>query len=152
MPVLGLDEGRERCAKLFGHSVRPTGVSYVYEAPALSEKVEKLEPGLRCDGVNSDRTAVQSVIVGAAVDARLPEPGPVDPPREEGAFSPQWTHRVDVGSEGTHRARAPACRGRRTTWRRSTTGSPPRACRCSSAAVGPDTLPTNGYWRISGSS
>ncbi|MFE9743301.1 DUF6345 domain-containing protein [Saccharothrix saharensis] len=101
VPVLTLDEGRERCAKVFGQSVRPTGVSYVYEAPPLAEKVEKLEPGLRCDGVNSDGAAVQSVIVGAAVDARLPEPGPVDPPREEGAFTPQWTWRVDVGSEGT---------------------------------------------------
>ncbi|NUT47064.1 MAG: hypothetical protein HOV94_07045, partial [Saccharothrix sp.] len=101
VPVLTLDEGRERCAKVFGTSVRPTGVSYVYEAPPLSEKVDKIEPGLRCDGVNSDGAAVQSVIVGAAVDARLPEPGPADPPRDGSSVSPQWTTRVDVGSEGT---------------------------------------------------
>ncbi|MFI9011220.1 DUF6345 domain-containing protein [Actinosynnema sp. NPDC053489] len=101
VPVLTLDEGRERCAKVFGTSVRPTGVSYVYEAPPLAEKVDTIEPGLRCDGVNSDGAAVQSVIVGAAVDARLPQPGPADPPRAEGAVGPQWTTRVDVGSEGT---------------------------------------------------
>ncbi|MFE2751372.1 DUF6345 domain-containing protein [Actinosynnema sp. NPDC059335] len=101
VPVVGLDEGLKRCADLFGTSVRPTGASYVYEAPPLAEKVAKLEPGLRCDGVNSDGAAVQSVIVGAAVDARLPEPGPADPPRQESAFTPQWTTRVDVGSEGT---------------------------------------------------
>ncbi|NUT50757.1 MAG: hypothetical protein HOV94_26125 [Saccharothrix sp.] len=101
IPVLTLDEGRERCAKVLGGNVRPTGVSYVYEAPALSEKVDRLEPGLKCDGVNTDGAAVQSVIVGAAVDARLPEPGPAQPPREDAAFSPQWTSRIDVGSEGT---------------------------------------------------
>ena len=101
VPVLSLDEGRTRCAKALGSSVRPSGVSYVYEAPALSEKVDKLEPGFRCDGVNVDGAAVQSVIVGAAVDAQLPQPGPVQPPREEAAFSPQWTNRIDVGSEGT---------------------------------------------------
>ncbi|MFD1151308.1 DUF6345 domain-containing protein [Saccharothrix hoggarensis] len=101
VPVLTLDEGRERCAKVLGASVRPTGVSYVYEAPPLSEKVDRLDPGFRCDGVNSDGAAVQAVIVGAAVDARLPQPGPVDPPREEGSLAPQWTNRIDVGSEGT---------------------------------------------------
>ncbi|XVS65415.1 DUF6345 domain-containing protein [Actinosynnema sp. CA-299493] len=101
IPVLSLDEGRERCAKVLGASVRPTGVSYVYEAPPLAEKVDRIEPGLRCDGLNSDGAAVQSVIVGAAVDARLPEPGPADPPRQQGSFTPQWTNRVDVGSEGT---------------------------------------------------
>ncbi|MEU4740377.1 DUF6345 domain-containing protein [Actinosynnema sp. NPDC023658] len=101
VPVLTLDEGRDRCAEVFGTSVRPTTVSYVYEAPALAEKVGRLEPGLRCEGLNADGAEVQSVIVGAAVDARLPQPGEGQPPRAETAFSPQWTNRVDVGSEGT---------------------------------------------------
>ncbi|WP_033442691.1 DUF6345 domain-containing protein [Saccharothrix sp. NRRL B-16314] len=101
VPVLSLDEGRDRCAKALGSSVKPTGVSYVYEAPALSARVDKLEPGFRCDGVNADGADVQSVIVGATFDTRLPEPDPVQPPRSESAVSPQWTNRIDVGSEGT---------------------------------------------------
>ncbi|WP_433268805.1 DUF6345 domain-containing protein [Actinosynnema sp. CS-041913] len=98
--VLDLTEGRARCAKVMTSSVRLTDVSYVYDAPALSERIGKLEPSFRCAGVNPDGAAAQSVTVGAAVDAALPEPGPSQPPRTEG-ISPQWTNRIDVGSEGT---------------------------------------------------
>ncbi|GAA1354755.1 DUF6345 domain-containing protein [Saccharothrix algeriensis] len=102
VPVLDLTEARGRCAKVLTGDVRLTDVSYVYEAPALAEKVARLEPGIRCSGVGPDGAAAQPVTVPAAVDAALPEPGPDQPPRAEaGGLAPQWTNRVDVGSEGT---------------------------------------------------
>ncbi|MBW4719361.1 DUF6345 domain-containing protein [Saccharothrix obliqua] len=103
VPVLDLTSARERCAKMLTASTRLTGVSYVYDAPALSEKVGRLEPGIRCAGAAPDGAEVQAVTVPAAVDATLPEPGPSQPPRVENAVSPLWTNRIDVGSEGTGR-------------------------------------------------
>uniref|UniRef100_UPI0031D9E8DB DUF6345 domain-containing protein n=1 Tax=Saccharothrix mutabilis TaxID=33921 RepID=UPI0031D9E8DB len=101
IPVLDLTAGRERCAKQFGGAAKVTDVSYVYDAPALSERIDKLEPSIRCAGTTPDGSAAQSLTVPAAVDGSLPEPGPQQPPRTEGAIAPQWTSRVDVGSEGT---------------------------------------------------
>ncbi len=98
--ALDLTAARERCGKVLTSATRLTDVSYVYDAPALSERVGRLEPGIRCSGTTPDGATASPVTVPAGVDSALPEPGPGQPPRQE-AFAPQWTNRIDVGSEGT---------------------------------------------------
>ncbi|CCH28297.1 DUF6345 domain-containing protein [Actinosynnema sp. NPDC047251] len=102
---LDLTEARTRCAKVFAADTQITGVSYAYDAPALSEKPTRLEPSIRCAGTDPNGATVQPVTLPAAVDGKLPEPGPTQPPRTEtgGGVSAQWIPRIDVGSEGTGR-------------------------------------------------
>ncbi|WP_199441490.1 DUF6345 domain-containing protein [Umezawaea beigongshangensis] len=103
--VLDLAGGRERCAEALGKNVRVGTASYVYDAPALGEEVDRLEPSFRCDGIASDGSATQAITVPAAVDATLPVPAPPQPPRQEVRSAPDAQTRstapIAVGSEGT---------------------------------------------------
>jgi hypothetical protein len=104
--VLDAAAAVDRCTEATAGAVKITEASYTYWAPALSTRLDTIEPGIRCAGVNDDGTAAQIVVVPAAVDAKLPElPGP-PPPRGERKGTVQGPSaklfgRVDVGSEGT---------------------------------------------------
>jgi hypothetical protein len=102
VPVYGLDDGRARCAKAFGESIKPGRVSYVYVAPPLEDKVEKLVPSFRCEGFTPDGSQAQAITVPAVVGSTLPEPDPVQPPRDAKSGGVQaLTESGEVGSEGT---------------------------------------------------
>ncbi|TWP49373.1 hypothetical protein FKR81_25060 [Lentzea tibetensis] len=101
VPVYDLDRGRERCAKVFGDGVRPGKVSYVYVAPPLEEKVDRLLPSFRCEGVTADGSQAQAITVPAAVGSTLPAPDPGQPPRDTSAKISPLVESGEVGSEGT---------------------------------------------------
>ncbi|ASW55547.1 DUF6345 domain-containing protein [Plantactinospora sp. KBS50] len=117
VPVLDLAAGRERCEKAMGGAVTVREPAYAYYAPALAERLDRVEPSFRCAGVNGDGTPAQVLFVPAAVDASLPELPPPPPPRDNslrdnglranslGATGLQASIQAygvaDVGSEGT---------------------------------------------------
>ncbi|WP_330270829.1 DUF6345 domain-containing protein [Lentzea sp. NBC_00516] len=97
--VNDLEYGAKLCQKYLGASVKPE-VSYVYVAPPLEEKVDKVEPSFRCAGRNDDGGAPQAITLPAAVGAEMPQPGPGQEPRPEQQFKSQAVG-TQVGSEGT---------------------------------------------------
>ncbi|SFR26542.1 hypothetical protein SAMN04488564_11032 [Lentzea waywayandensis] len=97
--VNDLAYGAKLCQKYLGASVKPE-VSYVYVAPPLEEKVDKIEPSFRCAGRNDDGGAPQAITLPAAVGAELPQPGPGQEPRPDAQFKSQAVG-TQVGSEGT---------------------------------------------------
>lgn len=122
--VLDTEAGTERCAKAAGGNLRIRDAAYAYQAPALSAKVDRIEPSFRCSGVNPDGSEAQVFFVPAAVDAELPvvsdppqppRPRPLRPGADAGtpvpgasrpavAGSGSFTQAygvADVGSEGT---------------------------------------------------
>ncbi|GAA3870712.1 hypothetical protein GCM10022243_40080 [Saccharothrix violaceirubra] len=100
VPVLDQAGARERCLKVLGADTRLSGVSYVYDSPALDEKVDRLEPSVRCLAEVADTPSAQAVTVPANPSASLPQPDPTPPPREA-SFGTASIPRVDVGDEGT---------------------------------------------------
>lgn len=106
VPVLDAKAARNRCAKVMGDSVRIRAATPVYYAPDLSTPLKRLEPSLRCSGVNTDGSAAQTLVLPAAVDTVLPEMPPPPPPREPRREQlwrglPQAANLIEVGSEGT---------------------------------------------------
>lgn len=97
--VNDLAYGAKLCQKYLGASVKPD-VSYVYVAPPLEDKVDKIEPSFRCAGRNDDGGAPQAITLPAAVGAELPQPGPGQEPRPDAQFKMQAVG-TQVGSEGT---------------------------------------------------
>ncbi len=97
--VHDLATGAEICQKYLGAQVKPD-VSYVYAAPALDAKVDKIEPSFRCAGRNADGGAPQAITLPAVVGAELPQPGPGQEPRPDAQFKIQ-AGGTQVGSEGT---------------------------------------------------
>jgi hypothetical protein len=97
--VNDLAYGAKLCQKYLGASVKPE-VSYVYVAPPLEDKIDKVEPSFRCAGRNDDGGAPQAITLPAAVGAELPQPGPGQEPRPEQQFKSQAAG-TQVGSEGT---------------------------------------------------
>ncbi len=91
--------GNRLCQKYLGAEVKPD-VSYVYVAPALESKTDKIEPSFRCAGRTQDGGAPQAITLPAVVGAELPQPGENQPPRPEQQFKSQGVG-TQVGSEGT---------------------------------------------------
>lgn len=96
--VHDLTYGTKLCQKYLGAEVKPD-VSYVYVAPALDQKTDKIEPSFRCAGRTADGGAPQAITLPAVVGVELPTPQPVQPPREQ-SFKAQAAG-TQVGSEGT---------------------------------------------------
>ncbi|SDH41587.1 hypothetical protein SAMN05216553_12158 [Lentzea fradiae] len=99
--VNDLAYGTKLCQKYLGAGVK-AAADYVYVAPALEDKADKLEPSFRCTGRTDDGGAPQAITLPAAVGAELPQPGPVQGPRPDAA--PQFQAQAagtQVGSEGT---------------------------------------------------
>lgn len=97
--VNDLAHGAKLCAEYLGAEVKPD-VSYVYVAPPLEQRVDRIEPSFRCTGRNSDGGAPQAITLPAAVGAELPVPQPPQSPRPEARFEVQ-AGGTQVGSEGT---------------------------------------------------
>ncbi|MFI7603275.1 DUF6345 domain-containing protein [Actinoplanes sp. NPDC049681] len=100
--VLDAGEAMARCAKAMGEGIRVSAATPVYWAPALTAALQRIEPSLRCSGVDGSGAQAQRVVVPAAVDATLPEPpAPQEPRPGGGKITSRAYQRVDVGSEGT---------------------------------------------------
>ncbi|MGH1542443.1 MAG: DUF6345 domain-containing protein [Arenicella sp.] len=118
--VVKRDEAFKRCAtwtfdnKGSSHAVK--NASLAYFAPPLSEKIETLEPSIRCESTDENGAASQVYFVSALIDAK---PAPIEPSpqknrenRKNRKFSDFFDfslintahaafNRRDVGSEGT---------------------------------------------------
>ena len=101
VPVLDAAGSLQRCARFMGTGVRVTSATPYYFAAPLSTSLSRLEPSLRCAGVDAGGAATQAVTLPAAVSAALPSMPDPQPPRPRVAPQPRAYHRVDVGSEGT---------------------------------------------------
>lgn len=97
--VHDLAAGAKLCQKYLGAEVKPE-VSYVYVAPPLEEKVDRIEPSFRCAGRTQDGGTPQAITLPAVVGAELPQPGPGQEPRPDAQFKAQAAG-TQVGSEGT---------------------------------------------------
>ncbi|WP_434450381.1 DUF6345 domain-containing protein [Lentzea sp. E54] len=97
--VNDLAYGAKLCAEYLGAGVKPE-VGYVYVAPGLDQKVDRIEPSFRCTGRNADGGAPQAITLPAAVGAELPVPQPPQSPRPDAQFQTQAAG-TQVGSEGT---------------------------------------------------
>ncbi|MEU7475837.1 DUF6345 domain-containing protein [Lentzea sp. NPDC042327] len=97
--VNDLTYGLKLCQSYLGAEVKPD-VNYVYAAPALGEKVDRVEPSFRCTGRNADGGAPQAIILPAVVGAEMPAPQPPQTPRPEQQLKAQRAG-TQVGSEGT---------------------------------------------------
>ncbi|GAB2866939.1 DUF6345 domain-containing protein [Lentzea nigeriaca] len=97
--VNDLAYGARLCQKYLGDGVK-ADVSYVYVAPPLEEKTDRLEPSFRCAGRTPDGSAPQAITLPAAVGAELPQPQPAQPPRDDQQFGAMAAG-TQVGSEGT---------------------------------------------------
>ena len=112
--VVKLDEALKRCATWTSdnngstHSI--TNASLAYFAPPLSEKIDTLEPSVRCESSDENGAASQVYFVSALVDAK-PTPIEYSPQKDRklsGLFDFNLINvahaafnRRDVGSEGT---------------------------------------------------
>ncbi|WP_112271275.1 DUF6345 domain-containing protein [Lentzea terrae] len=93
--VHDLATGAQLCQKFLGEQAR---ANYVYVAPPLEDKVDKIEPSFRCTGGNADKGTAQAITLPAAVGAELPQPTEPQPPRQQ---TVQAQEIREVGMEGT---------------------------------------------------
>ncbi|GLZ01402.1 DUF6345 domain-containing protein [Actinoplanes sp. NBRC 103695] len=102
VPVLDAAGSLQRCARFMGTGVKVTSATPYYFAAPLSTRLTRLEPSLRCAGVDAGGNATQTVTLPATVNATLPTvPADPQPPRPRVAPQDRAYKRVDVGSEGT---------------------------------------------------
>lgn len=102
VPVLDAAGSLQRCARFMGTGVEVTSATPYYYAPALSTTLQKVEPSLRCAGVDAGGAPTQIVTLPAAVSATLPSMPEPQPPRPRKPEPQARAYkRVDVGSEGT---------------------------------------------------